>query len=223
MNTTSQPQPLAPGQLPLPRTLRAQLRDLAPRLAPAITTTTVLALARIWNANGAEHSVGDAVLMTALSLGCAAAGVVSANGEHSDSLITAVGFTASGALALAGVAGYSAGLSLPLLLWVLATAGVYALAVRNWRQDKREATAAATTYALRSMERGTDLQIAAIGAQARIEVAREATAYAHQLAESILARQALDPATFTSAAEILQANAPVPALTAAPYLHVVGE
>ncbi|WP_315987675.1 hypothetical protein [Streptomyces sp. uw30] len=114
---------------------RHWLAAALPKAAPALATTTVLALARIWNANGAEHSVGNAVLMTALSLGAAAAGVVAANATG-DSLLTGTAFAASGALAFAGVAGYSDGLPLPLLLWSLATAGAYGLAHRPPRDGR---------------------------------------------------------------------------------------
>jgi hypothetical protein len=38
-----------------------------------LATSTVLALARIWNPNGARRSVGDATLMGALAIGAARA------------------------------------------------------------------------------------------------------------------------------------------------------
>ncbi|MFG2820245.1 hypothetical protein ACGFX4_12540 [Kitasatospora sp. NPDC048365] len=202
----------APGQMPEPRTTGTWLRDHGPRIAPGLTTTTVLILARVWNANGAEHSIGNAILMGALSLGSAAAGYVSANGRHGHEIITATAFTGSGALALAGVAAYSDGLPLPLLLWVLATAAVYALAARHWREDKRDALAHDRTYALRSLERGTDLQIAAVDAQARIEVAREATAYATQLTAAILERHAISPGTIDTGQILASAGVPLPQL-----------
>ncbi|MFJ9772681.1 hypothetical protein ACIRVF_15785 [Kitasatospora sp. NPDC101157] len=207
MNPMPQYAPV-PGQMPAPRTAGTWLRDNGPRLAPGLTTTTVLILARVWNANGAEHSIGNAILMGALSLGSAAAGYVSATSEHGHEIITATAFTGTGAFALAGVAAYSDELPLPLLLWVLATAAVYALAARYWREDKRETTAFERTYALRSLERGTDLQIAAVDAQARIEVAREATAYAAQLTAAILERHNLGPATIDTGKILASAAVP---------------
>jgi hypothetical protein len=119
-----------------PIVARHWLAIVAPKAAPAIATTTVLALARIWNANGAEHSVGNAALMTVLSAGAAAAGVAAGN-STGDSVLAGTAFAASGALAFAGVAGYADGLPLPLLLWSLATAGAYALAARYWRTTDR--------------------------------------------------------------------------------------
>ena len=110
----------------------------APKAAPALATSTVLILARIWNANGAEHSVGNAALMTALALGAAAAGAFACVGRAGDRVIAGTAFATSGGLALAGVAGYADGLSLPLLLWALATAVAYGLAARHWRTDRRD-------------------------------------------------------------------------------------
>src|SRR5262245_56759713 len=110
-----------------PIVARHWLAAVAPKAAPALTTTTVLALARIWNANGAEHSIGNALLMTVLSAGAATAGACASVGHAGDSTIAGTAFAASGALAFAGVAGYTDGLPLPLLLWTLATAGAYGL------------------------------------------------------------------------------------------------
>ncbi len=39
-----------------PITARHWLATAAPKVAPAVATSTVLILGRIWNANGAEHS-----------------------------------------------------------------------------------------------------------------------------------------------------------------------
>ncbi|WCH92733.1 hypothetical protein POD33_11655 [Streptomyces moderatus] len=171
-------------------TARHWLAAALPKAAPAIATTTVLALARIWNANGAEHSVGNAVLMTALSLGAAAAGVVAGNATG-DSVLTGTAFAASGALAFAGVAGYSDGLSLPLLLWSLATAGAYALAARYWRHDRRETVA----YERQTSERREDYshieRVETLRATTQIEVARTGAAYAEQLAQALVTRATL--------------------------------
>ena len=50
---------------------RHWLADAVPKTAPVIATSTVLALARLWNEHGAQHSIGDATLMGALSVGAA--------------------------------------------------------------------------------------------------------------------------------------------------------
>ncbi|MFG2552478.1 hypothetical protein [Streptomyces sp. NPDC048581] len=158
-----------------------------PKAAPALATTTVLALARIWNANGAEHSVGNAVLMTALSLGAAAAGVC-ASVHTADSVLAGTAFAASGALAFAGVAGYSDGLSLPLLLWSLATAGAYALAARYWRTDRRETVAFERQTSERREEYAHIERVETLRSTTQIEVARTGAAYAEQLAQALVTR-----------------------------------
>ncbi|MEV5879191.1 hypothetical protein AB0L75_34215 [Streptomyces sp. NPDC052101] len=167
------------------------LAIIAPKAAPALATSTVLILARIWNANGAEHSIGNAVLMTALSLAAAAAGVCASIGRAGDSVIAGTAFAASGGLALAGVAGYADGLSLPLLLWVLATAIAYGLAARYWRTDRRERIAHDRHTSARREEHAHIERVEALRAGAQIEVARTGAAYAEQLAQALITRAAL--------------------------------
>ncbi|MGI5377100.1 hypothetical protein ACQEV2_23215 [Streptomyces sp. CA-251387] len=171
-------------------TARHWLAAAAPKATPAIATTTVLALARIWNANGAEHSVGNAVLMAALSLGAAAAGVVAGNATG-DSVLVGTAFAASGALAFAGVAGYSDGLSLPLLLWSLATAGAYGLAARYWRTDRRETVAYERQTSERREEYAHIERVETLRSTTQIEVARTGAAYAEQLAQALVTRATL--------------------------------
>ncbi|MFE7273700.1 hypothetical protein [Streptomyces sp. NPDC057623] len=173
-----------------PTTARHWLADALPKAAPAIATTTVLALARIWNANGAEHSVGNAALMTALSLSAAAAGVVAGNATG-DSVLVGTAFAASGALAFAGVAGYSDGLSLPLLLWSLATAGAYGLAARYWRHDRRETVAYQRQTNERREEHAHIERVETLRSTTQIEVARTGAAYAEQLAQALVTRATL--------------------------------
>jgi len=184
-----------------PIVARHWLAIAAPKAAPAIATTTVLALARIWNANGAEHSVGNAALMTVLSAGAAAAGVVAGNATG-DSVLVGTAFAASGALAFAGVAGYADGLSLPLLLWSLATAGAYGLAARYWRHDRRETVAYERQTSERREEYAHIERVETLHATTQVEVARTGAAYAEQLAAALTARAMLpgfDPAALETA------------------------
>ncbi|MET7797067.1 hypothetical protein [Streptomyces decoyicus] len=162
-----------------------------PKAAPALATSTVLILGRIWNANGAEHSIGNAALMVVLATGAAAAGAFASAGRAGDSVIAGTAFATSGALALAGVAGYSDGLSLPLLLWALATAVAYALTARTWRTDRREVVAHERHISERREEHAHVERVEALRAGAQIEVARESAAYATALAQAITARAAL--------------------------------
>ncbi|MFJ9076826.1 hypothetical protein ACIRO3_16465 [Streptomyces sp. NPDC102278] len=174
-----------------PITYRHWALDLAPKAAPAVATTTVLILGRIWNANGAEHSVGNAALMFVLAAGAAAAGAFSSGNQSGGSVIAGTAFAASGGLALAGVAGYADGVSLPILLWALATAIAYGLAARYWRTDRREAV----TYERQTIGRREDHahveRVEALRAGAQIEVARSGAAYAEQLANALITRAAL--------------------------------
>ncbi|MFI1353610.1 hypothetical protein ACH4TV_08500 [Streptomyces sp. NPDC020898] len=180
---------------------RHWLAIAAPKAAPAIATTTVLALARIWNANGAEHSVGNAVLMTSLSLGAAAAGVAAGN-STGDSVLVGTAFAASGALAFAGVAGYADGLPLPLLLWSLATAGAYGLAARYWRTDRLDRLTHERDTSERREEYAHVERIETLRATTQIEVARSGAAYAEALAQALVTRATLpgfDPRALESA------------------------
>ncbi|WP_198357991.1 hypothetical protein [Streptomyces fildesensis] len=171
-----------------------------PKAAPAIATSTVLILARIWNANGAEHSVGDAWLMGILATGAAIAGGSAASGRNGDSTLAGTAFAASGTLAFAGVAAYADGLPLPLLLWAVATVLAYALAARYWRTDRRESVA----YDRRTVERHEDHRhietVEVIRARAQVESAQAGGAYATALAAALTARATLpgfDPAALT--------------------------
>ncbi|MFF7802077.1 hypothetical protein [Streptomyces olivaceus] len=181
---------------------RHWLAIIAPKASPALATSTVLILARIWNANGAEHSLGNAVLMTALSLAAAAAGTVASVGFAGDPVIAGTAFATSGALAFAGVSGYSDGLSLPLLLWVLTTVVAYGLAARYWRTDRRDRLAHQRHTGERREEHAHLERVEALRAGAQIEVARSGAAYAEQLATALLTRASLpgyDPAALTRA------------------------
>lgn len=183
-----------------------------PKVAPGIATSTVLILARVWNAQGAEHSTGDAILMTALTLGTGAAGFAVTRGLHGDSTTGAIALTASGTLAAAGVAAYSDGIALPLLLWAVATTLAYVLAAKHWRTDRRDQLAHDRHLTVRQGEHRHVETVESIRARTQIEVARESTAYATALAEAITARAALpgfDP--------LALAKTDLPALPAADY------
>jgi hypothetical protein len=181
---------------------RHWLADLAPKAAPALATSTVLALARIWNAHGAQHSIGDASVMAGLAVGAAFAGRSLATGENGDSTAAAIGFTAAGTFATAGVAAYSDGLPLPLLLWAVATVLAYVLAARHWRTDHREQIAYQRATEARREEYRHVETVAVIRARAQVETAREGAAYANALTAALAARAALpgfDPATVATA------------------------
>jgi hypothetical protein len=187
-----------------------RLAALAPKTAPLLTTSTVLILARVWNANGAEHSVGDAALMGTLATAAAIAGSLAAIGGTGDT-VTGTAYAAAGAFALSGVAAYSDGLSLPLLLWVVSTVLAYSLAARYWREDRRETTAFARQMTARREDHRHVETVEVIRAYAQIEAARESGAYAAALAQAISARQALpgfDPAALLQGGPARELPAP---------------
>ncbi|MGW3735058.1 hypothetical protein [Streptomyces sp. NPDC005148] len=175
----------------------------ASKAAPAVATSTVLILGRIWNANGAEHSVGNAALMVVLAAGAATAGAFAAAGRGGgDGVLAGTAFATSGGLALAGVAGYADGLPLPLLLWVLATTAAYGIAARYWRTDRRDTVAFDRQTAVRREEHGHIERVELLRSRTQIEVARETGAYAEALAAALTARATLpgfDPQAITRA------------------------
>ncbi|MFJ4120070.1 hypothetical protein ACIP3U_01915 [[Kitasatospora] papulosa] len=175
----------------------------APKVAPAVATSTVLILGRIWNANGAEHSTGNAALMVVLAAGAATAGAFASAGRAGDPVIAGTAFATSGGLALAGVAGYADGLPLPLLIWVLATAAAYGIAARYWRTDRRDTVAYERQSTVRREEHGHIERVELLRSRTQIEVARETSSgYADALAQALTARAALpgfDPQVITKA------------------------
>ncbi|MFH9682018.1 hypothetical protein [Streptomyces globisporus] len=186
-----------------PLTQRHWLTHAAPKVAPAVATSTVLILGRIWNANGAEHSLGNAALMVVLTVGAATAGAFAATGRGGgDGVLAGTAFATSGALALAGVSGYADGWSLPILLWAVATAVAYGIAARYWRTDRRDRTAHERHTTVRREEHAHVERVEALRAGAQIEAARAGAAYAEQLATALITRATLpgyDPAALTRA------------------------
>jgi hypothetical protein len=173
-------------------------RRIGRKTAPMAATTTVLVLARLWNAGGAEHSQGAAFLMGALAVGTAAAGVVVTNGHHGDATSSAIAFTGAGTFALAGVAAYTDGLPLPLLLWAVATVLSYILGFRVWREDRRAGEDHARsmqtlreTHTHRETVASIEARAAVDARYVELQIAQENTVAASALADAITARSAL--------------------------------
>jgi hypothetical protein len=187
----------------------ATLGRLTARAAPAICTTTILAAARAWNADGAEHAVGAAFLMGAFAAGSGGAGLASAAKQHGDPAITALGFAGAGTFAMAGVAAYTDPLPLPILLWLIATIAAYAMCAKYWREDRRE-----EFRHLRALERErTQYAHKEKLAETQVRGARdiaESALRAAQLREAYEHRRILDEhpelTAFGIAAEILLGN-----------------
>ncbi|MFM9449136.1 hypothetical protein [Streptomyces acidiscabies] len=165
------------------------------RLVPVITTSTALALARIWHEQGAAHSVGNMALMVALSGGAFAGACVSAVHRNSDSVTTAVAFTASGAVALIGPAAYTESWALAALIWLVATVLVYLTSARHWRAARTAREQREHELALARLDSYTRIEDARITTDAR----SQALAYGLMFAEAVTVRRNLDPATYDAA------------------------
>lgn len=182
------------------------IRYWTPRVAPAVTTTTVLIAARVWNADGAEHAVGAGLLMGAFAVGSGAAGLASACKQHGDPVITALGFAGAGTFAMAGVAAYTGPLPLPILLWLIATIAVYAVCARYWREDRREEFRHLRVLERERQRYGHEEKLAETQVRGARDIA-EVALKAAQLREAYEHRRILDEhpelAAFGMAAEIL--------------------
>jgi hypothetical protein len=112
----------------------AGFKAVCVKAAPLAATSSVLLLAR---AADAEHNTGDAVIVGALAVGMALGGLKVADASHGDKTTTAMTLTAAATLGFAGVAAYSDGWGLPLLLWSVSTVLAYVFTNRYWREDRR--------------------------------------------------------------------------------------
>jgi hypothetical protein len=168
----------------------------AGRVAPVITTSTALALARIWHEQGAAHSVGNMVLMVALSGGAFAAATVSAIHRNSEPITTAVAFTAAGAFAAIGPAAYTESWALATLIWLVATVLVYLTSARHWRAARQAREEREHELALARLDSYTQIEGARITTDARTQ----ALAYGLMFAEAAAHRRHLDPTTYDPAA-----------------------
>lgn len=131
-----QPTGYFPGTTPAPAAAvrPASAFTRLDRLAPLALSTPALVLGRIWHAHGAAGSVGDAALLGALAAVTAGVGCVAAS---TGGVLPATALGLAGGLAAAAVAGYSASMWLPGVLWALTTTAAYAVAWRGWRADAR--------------------------------------------------------------------------------------
>ncbi|MFD8386538.1 hypothetical protein ACFV2X_49955 [Streptomyces sp. NPDC059679] len=166
------------------------------RVVPVITTSTALALARIWHEQGAAHSAGNMALMIALSAGSFAAACVSAAHRNSDAITTAVAFTASGAFAVIGPAAYTESWALAALLWLVATVLVYVVSSRHWRTARQDREAREHELALARLNSATTVATALVERDTRAQ----ALTYGLMFAQALEDRRRLDPNTYDPAA-----------------------
>ncbi len=186
------PLPLPPAEPEVPPQIMSATRWVvtrySARILPGLTTTTVLILARIWNEQGAAQNVGDAVLMGSLAALSAAAGTVSALGQNGHGEITATAYGASASLALTAVAAYTPQWPLALLMWLLSTSAVYALAAPHWREANARKAEHQAEYRLQALKSQTEVTTTAMRVTGAVEVADRLG----QLEQAWIARRALD-------------------------------
>ncbi|MET8861105.1 hypothetical protein [Streptomyces sp. NPDC004579] len=179
-------QPPAPGQMPAPTSPTAFLSEHRAYAGTTVAASTLLALARIWNAQGAEHDAGAAALMLAFG---AASGYFAAKSEEETAraVFSSMALT-FGALSV-GV--YSDPIAPALIIWIVAVIASSVLIARSRRDDRRVATAHAKEMAALQVDRTADITIAKVEANAQIEVAREQSAAAAAIEAARAHRAAL--------------------------------
>ncbi|MCT9142419.1 hypothetical protein [Streptomyces violarus] len=179
-------QPPAPGQMPSPKTPTDFLREHRSYVGTTVGAGTLLALARIWNAQGAEHSAGAAGLMLAFG---AASGYFAVKNE--DETVAATFSSVALVFGALSVGVYADPIAPVLIIWFVAVIASCVLIARSRRDDNRVAVRHANHMAARNLERGADITVAKIEASAAIEVAREQSATAAAIEEARAHRAAL--------------------------------
>lgn len=197
-----------PGQMPQPTTLTGLVREHRAYIGTTASAGTLLVLGRIWNAQGAEHSVGAAALM--LAFGAASGYFATRIQDETAEAVFASGALVFGALA---VDVYSAHITPALIIWVVAVIASCVLIARSHREDHRVATAHAHHMETRRLERGVDLSIAQVTTSAQIEVARQQTETAAALEAALAHRAALDAGGAVDPIAMLRATGQLPELT----------
>lgn len=172
---------------------------------PAVLPTAVLVAARWWNIEGAEHSPGDAALFGVLTGVSLVAGWVSASNSDHLSRGAAVGFGLAGALAAAGVVGYSSGLALPVLLWTVASGLAITLSSLARAAEKRHRRRLAEAEEVRRAEDERRERAAAAWAERRMQRAQLASQTTVTV-EALRAYSAVSVAELAAAAKVAVAE-----------------
>jgi hypothetical protein len=196
----------APGQMPEPKTVFDFLSEHRAYIGTTISAGTLLGLARIWNAQGAEHSPSAAGLMLAFG---AASGYFAV--KNADETVTAVFSSMALTFGAISVAVYSDPIAPALIIWVVAIVASCVLIARSRRYDHRVAKAHANEMAALNLDRGADITIAKINASAQIEAAREYAAGAAAIEEARAHRAALADGPLDPMA-MLRASGQIPPL-----------
>lgn len=165
--------PHVPGVEPLPPMGTARVFwEHFGRIAPGLVTTAATLLAWGWHEQLPDGSTQPLWVSGLLTVLAAAAGTVSAAKPHGDGDTTRVSFAAGGALALLGIAAWTPIWSLRVLLWLVATAAVYAVCAPLWRGDRRREREQRHERAMAETEGRTRVALAVVEGQARVAEAK---------------------------------------------------
>ncbi|MFD5342315.1 hypothetical protein ACFWJY_00715 [Streptomyces anulatus] len=203
--------PPAPGEMPKPRTTTDFLRTNSAYITTGVSASTLLILARVWNAQGAEHDAGAAALM--LAFGAASGALAFRLDDETAQAVAAGGTLTFGALA---VAVYADPIAPSLIIWAVALIASAILIGRSHREDHRVLAAHQHGMEARRLERGVDLSIAQVTAQAQIEVARQQSDAVAAIEAAMAHRAALNSGGPVDPVALLRATGQLPQLTVVP-------
>ncbi|MEV0137932.1 hypothetical protein [Streptomyces globisporus] len=159
-------------QLPPQQSAGRWLWDHFGRLAPALTTTSMSALAWSWGQNLPYGSVAPLWITGSMAALAGCAGCVAASKPHGDNETVRVSFGGAAVLAFAGVTAWTPDWQLATLLWAGCTAAVYALCAPLWRADRREDRAQQHELVMEETRGINDARVAAIEASATVATAQ---------------------------------------------------
>ncbi|WP_374778711.1 hypothetical protein OG756_42165 (plasmid) [Streptomyces sp. NBC_01310] len=197
-----------PGEMPAPKTPATFLREHSAYATTAVSAGTLLTLARIWNEQGAQHSVGAAALMLAFG---GASGLFAVRlADPTAQAVSAAGAMTFGALSV-GV--YADPIAPALIIWAVAVIASCVLIGRSHREDHRVQRAHLNDVQVRNLERSADLSIAKVEATAMVDAAREQSAAMAALEEARAHRSALDEYGAVDPMAMLRATGQLPKLS----------
>jgi hypothetical protein len=194
--------------MPAPKTPATFLREHAAYATTVVSAATLLTLARLWNEQGAEHSVGAAALMLAFG-GASGLFAIRLNEPTAQAVFASTALT-FGALSV-GV--YADPITPALIIWAVALITSCVMVGRSHRTDYRVQRAHLNDLTARNLERNADLAVAKIEAAALVDAAREQSAAMTALEEARAHRSALDENGAVDPMAMLRATGQLPKLT----------
>jgi hypothetical protein len=132
------------------------------RIAPALATTSMSALAWSWGGAIPDGSTAPLWITGTLASLAGAAGCVAASRRHGDTDTVRASFGSAAVLAVAGITAWTPDWQLAALLWAGCTAAVYAACAPLWRADRREARAMAHELVMEETRGANEARLTAI-------------------------------------------------------------